>query len=61
LDSRSEGDLKDREATMALRPPFVICVEEMMKKQGLTHAIFTRALRLVSNYFLLVTIAWICT
>lgn len=45
LDQKNDNDLKDGDAALAARPPFVICVEEMLKKQGLTHAIFTRALR----------------
>ena len=45
LNENSESEMNDKEAPTALRPPFVICVEEMLKKQGLTHAIFTRALR----------------
>ena len=48
LDARNENELKDMESAVATRPPFVICMEEMMKKHGLTHAIFTRALRLVA-------------
>ena len=47
LDDRGESEMKDKDVAMTSRPPFLICVEEMMKKQGLTHAIFTRALRLV--------------
>jgi hypothetical protein len=43
LDEKNDIEMKDRDA--AIRPPFVVCVEEMLKKQGLTHAIFTRALR----------------
>jgi hypothetical protein len=45
LDNRVDNEKTDADSALALRPPFVICVEEMMKKQGLTHAIFTRALR----------------
>lgn len=45
LDERKESEIKDNEAALASRPPFLVCVEEMMKKQGLTHALFTRALR----------------
>ncbi|KAL9189004.1 hypothetical protein ACHAXT_011494 [Thalassiosira profunda] len=33
----------------AVRPPFVMCIDEMIKKQALSHAIFTRALRVMSG------------
>lgn len=45
LDGRNENERKDIDASLTIRPPFVICVEEMLKKEGLTHGIFTRALR----------------
>ncbi|KAL7553517.1 hypothetical protein ACHAWF_016790, partial [Thalassiosira exigua] len=32
-----------------LRPPFVVCIDEIIKKQALSHAIFTRALRVMSG------------
>ncbi len=41
-DDKSEG--LDSDLVM-MRPPFVVCVEEIIKKQAITHDIFTRALR----------------
>jgi len=36
----------DKDVTLpAIRSPFVVCIDEIMKKQALSHAIFTRALR----------------
>ncbi len=37
LSERAEGSLK--------APPFVVCVNEILKKKGLTHTLFTRALQ----------------
>lgn len=31
------------------RPPFLLCVDELLKKHGLTHALFTRALRILAG------------
>jgi len=45
-----DGNKNNQENDLALaRPPFVACVDEMMKKQGITHAIFTRALRVMAG------------
>ena len=39
------GTQKEDPPMMTARPPFVVCMDEIIKKQGLSHAIFTRALR----------------
>ena len=45
-----DGKKNNQENDLAVaRPPFVACVDEMMKKQGITHAIFTRALRVMAG------------
>lgn len=36
---------KDAPLVVVTRPPFVICIDELIKKQAISHAIFTRALR----------------
>lgn len=36
---------QDKDTVIVSRPPFVICVEEIVKKRAISHAIFTRALR----------------
>ena len=41
-DEKSESQETD---LAVARPPFVVCVDEIIKKQAITHAIFTRALR----------------
>lgn len=41
-DEKSESQETD---LAVARPPFVACVDEIIKKQAITHAIFTRALR----------------
>lgn len=32
-----------------MRPPFLLCVDELLKRHGLTHALFTRALRILAG------------
>lgn len=32
-----------------LRPPFLLCVDELLKKHGLTHSLFSRALRILAG------------
>ena len=44
-EEKIESKDKDASVVAAARPPFVICVDEMIKKQAISHAIFTRALR----------------
>ncbi len=44
LPEDDKGDGLDSDLAV-LRPPFVVCVDEIIKKQAITHAIFTRALR----------------
>jgi hypothetical protein len=34
---------------LGLKPPFVVCVNEILKKKGLTHTLFTRALQNLSG------------
>jgi len=46
-EEEEKGD--DKDAQLMERPPFVICVDEMIKKQSISHAIFTRALRVISG------------
>lgn len=46
---KGAGDGKRTDAAAKFRPPFVICVEEMLKKHGLTHTLFTRALRILAG------------
>lgn len=47
-EDEKQGDSgQETEALAAYRPPFVVCIDEIIKKQALSHAIFTRALRLV--------------
>lgn len=41
-DDKSESQEND---LAVVRHPFVVCVDEIIKKQAITHAIFTRALR----------------
>lgn len=40
-----EDHSESQEKVPAPRPPFVVCIDEIIKKQALSHAIFTRALR----------------
>lgn len=44
-ENKNEGQDKDAEAAVPPRHPFVVCVDEIIKKQAISHAIFTRALR----------------
>lgn len=45
-DEGKPANSKEKDAPPdAMRPPFVMCIDEMIKKQALSHAIFTRALR----------------
>jgi len=46
-EEEEKGD--DKDSQLMERPPFVICVDEMIKKQSISHAIFTRALRVISG------------
>lgn len=39
------GENKHAPPVVTARPPFVVCIDEVMKKHALSHAIFTRALR----------------
>jgi len=49
--SQSEGTKTDAipPNTNAPKPPFVVCVNEIMKKKGLSHNLFTRALQNLSG------------
>jgi len=40
---------KDAPPVVVARPPFVICIDELIKKQAISHAIFTRALRVMAG------------
>ena len=44
-DEKVESAEQDVATIPPPRPPFVLCIEEIIKKQALTHTIFTRALR----------------
>lgn len=49
---KSKTDEKKEQASdhgHRMRPPFLLCVEELLKKHGLTHLLFTRALRILSG------------
>ena len=44
-EEKIESTDKGASEVAVARPPFVTCVDEMIKKQAISHAIFTRALR----------------
>ena len=48
---KSKGEEKEpaTEQGQRMRPPFLLCVDELLKKHGLTHALFTRALRILAG------------
>jgi len=49
---KSKTDDKEHSPTdqgHKMRPPFLLCVDELLKKHGLTHALFTRALRILAG------------
>jgi hypothetical protein len=46
---RSGSQLGAEKKEEAPKPPFVVCVNEIMKKKGLTHTLFTRALQNLSG------------
>ena len=49
---KAKADEKGHQATdqgHKIRPPFLLCVDELLKKHGLTHALFTRALRILAG------------
>lgn len=46
-ENKSEGE--PAENSRSAPPPFVVCVNEILKKQGLTHNLFTRALQNLSG------------
>ena len=49
-EEKKESSSQDKDTQMeVMRPPFVVCIDEIIKKQALTHAIFTRALRVMSG------------
>jgi hypothetical protein len=41
--------LADKDQAPRQRPPFLLCVDELLKKHGLTHTLFTRALRILAG------------
>lgn len=43
------GKNKKDEARPSLRPPFVVCVDELIRKKGFTHNLWTRALRILAG------------
>lgn len=47
--SKSEEKDSASDQGQRMRPPFLLCVDELVKKHGLTHALFTRALRILSG------------
>jgi len=49
LPDDDKGDNPDDNDAPPSRPPFVLCIEEIIKKQALTHTIFIRALRVMSG------------
>jgi len=47
-DKTSNNDSQEGDLAPA-KPPFVVCIEEMIKKKAISHPIFTRALRVLSG------------
>jgi hypothetical protein len=52
-ESRKEDEEQEKKTSEPqqanMQPPFVVCVEEMLKNHGLTHTLFTRALRIIAG------------
>lgn len=50
---KEDSDKKKNEEPKAplptIRPPFVVCVDELLKKKGFTHTLFTRAIRILAG------------
>ena len=44
-----DGGADEDDAGPPMRPPFVLCIDEIIKKRSLSHAIFTRALRVMAG------------
>jgi len=47
--SSGEGHEKDDALMVVARPPFVICIDEIFRKKAISHAIFTRAMRVMAG------------
>jgi hypothetical protein len=49
LDKNKKEEPRPSKERPTIRPPFVVCVDELMRKKGFTHNLWTRALRILAG------------